>query len=187
MEAGCAAQELKPAGIVSEKICQECGNKRPITNFASNGYHTRKDGTKICYRRSICRKCDKKAKVASGICKMCTKPAEPGKHHCQKHLDLLKATKRRQKTVDRTAAFSHYGRACQFCGETIELFLTIDHKNNDGAEHRKELRTGGTTHDIYVWLRRNNYPDEFQTLCMNCNYAKGIYGEEAVLEALASK
>ena len=30
----------------------------------------------------------------------------------------------------------HYGRACSCCGETEPAFLTIDHVNNDGAEHR---------------------------------------------------
>ena len=60
--------------------------------------------------------------------------------------------------------------------ETTTEFLTLDHINNDGNKHRKKLRGsnkhGGGTH-FYRWLRRNNYPkDNFQILCMNCNWAR---------------
>ncbi len=46
-------------------------------------------------------------------------------------------------------------------------WLTIDHINNDGAAHRKEIGEGGT--NFYRWLRKNNYPLGFRTLCWNCN------------------
>jgi hypothetical protein len=71
-----------------------------------------------------------------------------------------------------------YGGACTCCGETDPVFLTVDHVNNDGAEHRKAIgsaRSGGLT--IYAWLRRQGYPtDGFQLLCRNCNWAKHAEG-----------
>jgi len=52
------------------------------------------------------------------------------------------------------------------------MFLTIDHINNDGAKHKKEI---GMLH-LYDYIIRNNYPDTFQIRCWNCNCAKGKYG-----------
>lgn len=37
--------------------------------------------------------------------------------------------------------FDHYGERCACCGETERLFLTLDHVNNDGAEHRRSINT----------------------------------------------
>ena len=69
----------------------------------------------------------------------------------------------------------HYGGnppICACCSEDIIEFLSIDHINNDGAKHRKELgirreSTHGTK--FYRWLRNNNFPEGFQVLCYNCN------------------
>jgi hypothetical protein len=58
---------------------------------------------------------------------------------------------------------------CVCCGEKEVRFLTIDHINNDGKNHRKEIRG-----QIAVWLKKNNYPQGFQTLCFNCNCGKSI-------------
>jgi len=64
--------------------------------------------------------------------------------------------------------YAFYGPNCKCCGESESKFLTIDHMNNDGAEHRKEIRGD----KIYGWLVRNGFPDGFQVLCWNCNLGK---------------
>lgn len=64
---------------------------------------------------------------------------------------------------------------CACCGETIYEFLTIDHIDNKGAEHRKKIGISGGA-SFYIWLKHNGYPKGFQILCLNCNWAKGIYG-----------
>lgn len=69
-----------------------------------------------------------------------------------------------------------YGRECACCGEDIEEFLSIDHMDGSGAAHRKELGMKGGG-QFYGWLRREGFPEGFQTLCMNCNHAKGHYGK----------
>ena len=61
------------------------------------------------------------------------------------------------------------GNRCNCCGETEPLFLSIDHVNNDGAEHRKSVASGIK---FYKWLAENGYPDGFQVLCHNCNMGK---------------
>jgi hypothetical protein len=67
---------------------------------------------------------------------------------------------------------THYGGKCICCGETELKFLTIDHKNNDGAKERKKLsgRNVGTNNlSVYRLIVKNNYPDTYRVLCYNCN------------------
>ena len=70
---------------------------------------------------------------------------------------------------------SAYGGECICCSCNISSFLTIDHMDNSGAKHRKEIKEEGIS--FYKWLKNNNYPKEnFQLLCLNCNCAKYING-----------
>lgn len=72
----------------------------------------------------------------------------------------------------KTEVFNHYGRECVFCGERRFDKLSIDHPNNDGAQHRKEIgvKCGGI--NFYAWLIENNFPPGFQVLCISCNSRK---------------
>jgi hypothetical protein len=90
------------------------------------------------------------------------------------HKEEQRAKAKARVQALRTLVLEHYGKQCACCGETEIKFLSIDHINNDGAAHRKVIGKGGTT--LYYWLRDNEYPDGFQILCHNCNFAKGIYG-----------
>ena len=68
-----------------------------------------------------------------------------------------------------------YGGMCACCGETEPKFLSIDHINNDGYERRKNGEQCGAA--LYRWLRDQGWPkDDYQLLCMNCNFAKGHFG-----------
>lgn len=73
----------------------------------------------------------------------------------------------------RQAAFDAYGRECACCGETVERFLTFDHVNNDGADHRRSVGQGAP---MWRWMRDNEYPPVFQTMCGNCNIGRHING-----------
>jgi len=71
----------------------------------------------------------------------------------------------------------HYGGnppQCACCGETQIKFLTIDHIDGRGNQHRKYLfghpKQAGVI--FYLWLRRNNFPKGYQVLCFNCNCGK---------------
>jgi len=88
----------------------------------------------------------------------------------KKHLNMynIKTSLRLKMKV-----FNHYTNfniKCNCCGENMIEFLSIDHVNNDGAEHRKKVHSGSS---LYYWLINNNYPSGYQILCMNCNFAKG--------------
>lgn len=68
------------------------------------------------------------------------------------------------------AAYGGYICAC--CGEAMPQFLSIDHINNDGAEHRRHE----DRRHFYRRLRQKGFPPGFQVLCMNCNFGKARNG-----------
>jgi len=96
------------------------------------------------------------------------------REYYQTHKDQYSDNARRRNQELKAEVIVEYGNVCVCCGEGLIEFLSIDHINNDGAEHRKNL---GRT-NIYSWLKANGFPKEgFQVLCMNCNFAKGAYGK----------
>lgn len=74
----------------------------------------------------------------------------------------------------RIETFAAYGSACACCGERMHEFLTIDHINGGGEQHRKVLNRRGWR--FYEWLRKNDYPAGYRVLCWNCNAAHGAFG-----------
>jgi len=52
--------------------------------------------------------------------------------------------------------------------------IARDHINGGGGKHRKE---SNITH-FYNWLKKNNYPTGFQTLCLNCQFIKRYDAKE---------
>jgi hypothetical protein len=71
------------------------------------------------------------------------------------------------------------GGKCACCGETMREFLTVDHVNGDGSEHRKALSGNSRSSSIQIYreIRRLGYPrDRFRVLCFNCNCAIGCWG-----------
>jgi hypothetical protein len=65
-----------------------------------------------------------------------------------------------------------YGGRCEWCHTTDLDVLCIDHVDNSGGKHRKALGFKGSS--IYKWLRKHNYPKNFQVLCANCNWLKEL-------------
>lgn len=71
-------------------------------------------------------------------------------------------------------AIKAFGGKCECCDEQHPYFLSLDHKNNDGAKQREQFNE----QQIYRIARKEGWPrDKYQLLCMNCNFAKGHFGE----------
>lgn len=71
--------------------------------------------------------------------------------------------------TSRLEAFNHYGGVrCACCGESEYLFLQLDHIN--GLTGGQETRGGS---GLVFQLKQQGYPEGFQVLCCNCNFAKG--------------
>jgi len=151
----------------NEGLCTNCG-------------HTREDKKlKTCQR---CRdkiniQCKRRRKEAieSGKCRYCRRnPFKPGTAVCTICAEKYKfdpKTRRIKYLQDKHTVIKKYGGyECNCCGVRFNhIFLSVDHINNDGKYHRKtqQKNTG-----IYGWLIANNFPKEFQILCLNCNFAK---------------
>jgi len=72
--------------------------------------------------------------------------------------------------------FLHYGKgemACVRCGFNNIRALSIDHVDSKGQIGK---RLHGNL--LYQWLEKMNYPDGFQTLCMNCQWIKRVEEKE---------
>jgi hypothetical protein len=85
------------------------------------------------------------------------------------HLQLVRAKYARSIKVQCLEA---YGECLCKCGEKDLEVLTLDHVNNDGAEHRRETNKRG--HNFYHMLRKNGFPQDppLQVKCMNCQFKK---------------
>lgn len=82
---------------------------------------------------------------------------------------------RRSRHRAKQAAMARYGGGCACCGTTELVWLCIDHINGGGLAHRKQYKAAGYD-SIYTWLRANEYPEGYQVLCHNCNFAKDQEG-----------
>lgn len=80
----------------------------------------------------------------------------------------------------RTEVLLHYGGICVCCDEDDIRFLTLDHVNNDGAEHRTLLGNRTSNDVVYRWIakqiRSGKTPEGFQVLCWNCNCGRAMNG-----------
>ena len=194
---GCS-EELEVSGkpLPQEKMADLVG-VRKRNCLAVRLYKTRHPERKRAYERAR-----RARWIAHGLCSYCGKvPALSGYRQCSLCLanDRRRAAMRspeqrqhanaracmrnrltgcRRITVSRwrrklkQEVLSAYGGQCRCCGEKHFEFLTLDHVNNDGAKHRREL---GKVTAVYRWAKMHNYPSTLQVLCWNCNCAKQYF------------
>jgi hypothetical protein len=99
------------------------------------------------------------------------------KHDKYRHNEEYRAKQaeyqRRYRQKLKEKVFAAYGGfRCACCGETEHLFLSLDHINNDGCTMRKYGGHPSSAYQFYNWLKQNNFPPDFEVLCMNCNHGK---------------
>lgn len=85
------------------------------------------------------------------------------------HLQIVRAAYARLVKVE---CLENYGGLRCSCGEADLDVLTLDHVNDDGAEHRR--KTGKFGNNFYHMLRKNSFPKDppLQVLCLNCQTKK---------------
>ena len=82
---------------------------------------------------------------------------------------------REARSLLRLEILNHYSNeslVCCRCGYGDVRALDLDHKENNGGDHRKAIGRRGATYDIYAQLKRDGFPDGYQVLCRNCNWIK---------------
>lgn len=82
-----------------------------------------------------------------------------------KNPEAHKANLVKWRTKWHDLVFQHYGQRCSCCGETERMFLTLDHIDGNGREHRRTTKAPS----LYKWVVENDYPDNMRILCFNCN------------------
>jgi hypothetical protein len=116
-------------------------------------------------------------KTSTAYCKPCRK--QSNKDYRQKlgkeFAAIVKRSRDKYYNPLKAEILEAYGNSCSCCGEDIKEFLTIDHIHNDGAEERSHSNWSQLT--FYRRLKKTNFPkDRYRLLCMNCNWARGVFG-----------
>ena len=138
--------------------CERCKKKRSERDRV---YYLKVKSEKIKTKReqasalNLCSRCGKNAINETRVCSICLEKQKL-------YYNNLKLQ-----------VYEKYGNVCSCCGESETRFLTIDHKNNDGAEHRKTVVPGRA---LYRWIVNNQFPSDFQILCFNCNCGRALNG-----------
>jgi hypothetical protein len=101
---------------------------------------------------------------AQYVCKICRKQRDKNKY--EKRKELIREQQRMYDLSIKIKIIKAYGGECICCKENILEFLTIKSINNDN-------KSGGK---LYRWLIKNNFPEEYELLCYNCNNAKILFG-----------
>lgn len=163
--------------------CRQCLNQASAR--AQKSYRNGRNKTEAARRQ---------AKKAAGSCYECREPVTDGQTRCpacrskrrEYHRDrgqqLARESRKRYKERHgkysvavsrrrlREETLTRYGGCCVTCGESTLAFLNIDHINNDGASHRRQVHPSHLT----TWLRKQGFPPGFQVLCFNCNFLKHL-------------
>lgn len=89
----------------------------------------------------------------------------------QNNKERIRQRQREKNHEHRKTIINHYSKGkmcCSCCGEKEYVFLTIDHINGGGTQHRKEVPAA----HLARWLIKNNFPEGYDVLCFNCNCGK---------------
>lgn len=67
-----------------------------------------------------------------------------------------------------------YGGKCVCCKERHHEFLTLEHKNHDGKQHRQQM---GSSLNLFKQLKQLGWPKkDYELRCMNCNWGTRFGG-----------
>jgi hypothetical protein len=162
--------QLALGGLVDrqgKKKCSQCWRKRSCKHFETRSYGSI-DGLK-----SFCRDCSKKLKRC-WYGKNKNKAKQSRDRWESKNKEKMRISRNEWRRKLRVECIQAYGGKCMCpgCKERKMEFLTIDHVDNNGAMHRKQVGRS-----IFIWLKRNGFPKRgFRVLCYNCNCSRGSYG-----------
>ena len=152
------------------KECSQCGERKPLSEFNLVGRGRP-------YHRSICKSCEKlnnkeyrdehRAEIQ-----------DQANEYYQEHKKDIIVSQREKRQALRNEVIDAYGGKCACCGETHREFLSIDHIEGGGGSHRRTLaETGNYSRKLYPFLKAEGFPkDKYRLLCMNCNWARMMYG-----------
>lgn len=163
------ANKTRRLSRASQGLCTQCG--LPVEPGDSRCFYHKVVGAMWARKNRKSRQSQrdyrsqiKESRRSSLQCTICKDPSESGL--CQKCSDKARAWRRfRKKSI-----LDYYGGTCRCCGEHRLDFLSLDHVNDDGARHRRDI---GGSH-LYQWVINKGFPPGLQTMCFNCNHGRFI-------------
>lgn len=96
------------------------------------------------------------------------------KTYREEYKERIRESGRKYRQKLKLEIFSVYSKGepkCNECGYNDIRALCVDHIAGRGSEHYKKI---GGVGKLYSWIRKNNFPEGFQILCMNCNFIKEV-------------
>jgi hypothetical protein len=186
----CVVCRVKPARE-GKKLCAACTEKMNENRIKArkNGMcgccqaKPAQEGMARCVACTVKRR-EKRADLKeSGKCVVCrVKPAQEGRVQCVACTERKKIEYREKRSFgfhSRTWMNKQYKRKamrilgglfCRCCGESMLIYLALDHVLDDGAECRKDKSGSGS--GIYRRVINGTEKALLQVLCFNCNMAK---------------
>lgn len=155
--------------LENTKICSRCNENKSISDF--NVYRRRKR----IELQAVCKDCSIKYNIkwrAENNESFNFKRRENRKNNPE----FFRLQEKKYAQDLKSEFLIVYGGCCNCCGESHRQFLSLDHIDGKGNEHRFELtgnKRGGSTRFMLEKLKKLNWPkDNYQILCYNCNIAK---------------
>lgn len=158
-------------------LCIACGKPNPTSNEWCSKC-SKKYNTAASLKRKL--------KVSNGLCGVCGKGllAKNSETRCifciYKHKKWYASSDFRKRRIQkdrllRDQIIQHYGGKCVCCNTSEKTFLAIDHINGGGNAHRKQIKKMAAS-SFYKWIIKQNFPNDLQILCYNCNMSKYLLG-----------
>lgn len=156
----CLFKIQKRLFLQNRSICSRCEQEKDLSNF-----HKSKNQSRGIV--SFCKDCNIKRDIER----------KPKKKLNSREYYLNHKSKIKDKYNNiRNTVIDYYGRFCVCCGDNRSEFLTIEHKNRSGKEHRIKYKNQTA---VYKDIIKQGFPkDKFEILCYNCNLSKGVRRED---------
>ena len=133
--------------------------------------------------RTMCYDCNQpinSSNSANGYCRACSRMR--ARVYYLENRDVKVREKQLYNKKLKNEIIAHYSQGGTICanpyGQHEKPYsdiraLTIDHLNGGGTQHKREVNN-----NLYGWLKRNEFPEGFQVLCMNCQKIKQVVRNE---------
>ena len=95
---------------------------------------------------------------------------KPEYKYQQRYYEKNRQWRKKRRLEIRQRVVEAYGGKCICCDESHWQFLTLDHPEGDGQADRAKHHN--TTDQLYGWVIKNGFPNNYRLLCMNCNWVR---------------
>jgi len=161
------------------KVCSKCGMEKEPSDFWKGRFAKCKDCFNEERRNRFNNDLEHHKKVKEWNKKSYQKNIETIRERDRKRgASRIEYTNNIRRNIKREC-FEKYSDGdvkCSVCGIDDFDVLTLDHINGGGRKMARLIGLGNGVggYRLYLYLKRNNYPDGFRILCFNCQHKEAI-------------